>query len=93
MQPSHNPITVDDALTTIKPQGRSELVVSHAREIKSGIHVSGPAEEEFVECRRGARTQRIGHAGQGDLRKKRLRARNGDKLELVRVYPRPVETR
>jgi hypothetical protein len=65
-------------------------LVCHPREIISGVHVSSPAEEEFLERRCGARTQGINNASQGDLRKERLRARNGHKLELVRKYPRPV---
>src|SRR5260370_12549498 len=77
-------------LLQIKPEGRSKLSVIHAREIVPGINVPCSAEEELVERLHSSRAQRISDASRGDLCKKPLRARNGNKLEVVREYPCPV---
>ncbi len=62
----------------------------HGYEIISRINLSRAAEEELVKRLERARTQRIDGTSQGDLRKKRLGACNGHRLEVVREYPRPV---
>src|SRR5215472_13837455 len=71
-------------------QGRTKLIVAHTRKIIARIHILGPTEEEFVECFQNTGTQWIINASQGYLRKERLRARNGNILEVIWEYPRPV---
>src|SRR5215469_8342218 len=78
------------AQDSVEPQGRPKLLVIHVRKIISAVHVPCPAEEEFVKGFHSSGTQRISDTTQGNLRKKRLRSRNGNKLELVGEYPRPV---
>ena len=68
---------------SIEPQGRSKLIVIHARQVISGIDVSCSAKEELLKGPESTGTQRIDYATKGDLYKKSLRARNGYKLEVV----------
>src|SRR5205807_3024315 len=62
----------------------------HAREIEFGVDLPCPAEEEFLECPRRARTRWIDDSRQGNLHEKSFRARNRYQLEVPREYPRPV---
>src|ERR1700736_238353 len=73
-----------------KNQRLFKLIVIQGCEILSRISLSRAAEEELVKRLERARTQRIDGTSQGDLRKKRLGACNGHRLEVVREYPRPV---
>src|SRR5215510_7190850 len=65
-------------------------MVIHSREIASGIHVFRAAKEELLERLHRSGPERITDTAKGDLRKKRLRARDGDEREVVREDPRPV---
>ena len=73
----------DELARSIQRQHRSKLIIAHGCEIISGINVSRLAEKEFVKSFERARTQRITGTSKGDLRKKRLGAWNGHRLEMI----------
>src|SRR5438093_10297443 len=75
---------------SIERQGCAVLVVAHAREIISRIHVSRSTEEELLEGFGSARTQRIENASECDLHREALCSRDRHQFEMVWEYPRPV---
>src|SRR5499427_737180 len=65
-------------------------MVIHAGEIISGIDVPRPRQEELLEGLQRTRTERSYYPAEGYLYKELLSARDGNELEVVREYPRPV---
>src|SRR5215472_6010761 len=74
-------------------QGCPKLILIHRCKIIPGVYVPCPAEEELVERFHGTGTHGIIDASEGDLGKERLRAWNGNKLEVIWKYPRPVRNK